>query len=96
MPFPVWFLIACSFFYFSFMFWRYSNTPMRYFTLRKSRTYADGPDELGVEDRSEFLRDINGYLDSINKQIKTRYRIGSLGFLIAGLTAILAGLSIWL
>lgn len=92
MPFPVWLLIAFAFFYFAFVFWQYSNTPLRPFTVR-----IKGEDSETVETDEEtagFVKDIEedvaGYINAANEIMSARYRIGAMGFVIAGLTAIVS------
>jgi hypothetical protein len=89
MPFSVWFFIALSFFWFSIVFWRYSRSPIRNFSLRQRDDFQEKDVEEN-ESLRKLLIDIEGYLDSINRANKTRYRISSLGFLIAGITAVLS------
>jgi hypothetical protein len=92
MPFPVWILIALAFFYFGLIFWGYSRMAIRPFRIRQREGGEEKTDiDLDKEPlTNEILQDFTGYLDSINTANKTRYRIGALGFFIAGLTAILS------
>lgn len=92
MPFPVWLLISFAFFYFAIIFWTYSKSPFRPFVVRFKADEAN-PDEINIERSAlaeEIQNDIDGYIKSTNEIIKTRYRIGALGFIIAGVTAIVA------
>ena len=92
MPFPVWLLIACAFFYFAFIFWQYSNTPLRPFTVRLKGEESESV--VSDEEKPEFVTkiedDIAGYINTANEIMSTRYRIGAMGFIIAGLTAIVS------
>jgi hypothetical protein len=92
MPFPVWILIAFAFFYFAFIFWQYSNTPLRQFTVRikGEDTENVAPDEEKAALISDIQEDIQGYIQAANEVMTTRYRIGAMGFIIAGLTAIVS------
>lgn len=97
MPFPVWLLIGFSFLYFSFIFWQYSKMPIRSFVFRPSRTGSATDDKAEQEETgepqtltTEAVLEFEGYLRSINHTIKTRFRIGAFGFLIAALGALIA------
>lgn len=92
MPFPVWLLIAFAFFYFAFIFWQYSNSPLRQFTVRIK---GEDPENKPLDDEraalvNDIQEDIQGYITAANLQMTTRYRIGAMGFVIAGLTAIVS------
>lgn len=92
MPFPVWLLIAGAFFYFAGIFWVYSKTPYRQFVVR-FKADEENPDEVDLERSAlaeEIQSDIDGFIQSTNEIIQTRYRIGAIGFIIAGLTAIIS------
>ena len=89
-----WLIAALIFFSFSFVFWHFGNDPIRSYTGRQ-QTEAKESDEGAFEDdptTSEFLREFDGYLESINKRNRFRYRIAAGGFIIAGLTALLLAL----
>jgi hypothetical protein len=92
MPFPVWLLIAFAFFYFAFVFWQYSNTPLRPFTVRLKGENPENPerDEEKTALVNEIQEDVAGYINAANEVICSRYRIGAVGFIIAGLTAIVS------
>lgn len=92
MPFPVWLLIAFAFFYFAFVFWQYSNTPLREFTVRIK---GEDPENTPIDEEKAALindiqEDIQGYVTAANEVMSARYRIGAMGFIIAGLTAIVS------
>ncbi|OGO17235.1 MAG: hypothetical protein A2Z14_01110 [Chloroflexi bacterium RBG_16_48_8] len=92
MPFPVWLLIAFAFFYFAFIFWQYANTPLRPFTVRIKGENPENPDS--DEEKKAMVNniqeDIQGYIKAANDVMTTRFRIGAMGFVIAGLTAIVS------
>jgi len=92
MPFPVWLLIALAFFYFAFIFWQYSNSPLRPFTVRIKGQDPENPtlDEEQKAMVDEIQKDVQGYIKAANDVMSTRYRIGAMGFVIAGLTAIIS------
>ncbi|HEY42586.1 MAG TPA: hypothetical protein G4O11_01250 [Anaerolineae bacterium] len=89
-----WLIAALIFFSFSFVFWHFGNDPIRSYANRHKSQEKET--DVGVlEDdptTSEFLREFDGYLESINQRNKFRYRIAAGGFLIAGLTALLLSL----
>jgi hypothetical protein len=89
-----WLIAALIFFSFSFVFWHFGNDQLRYYVDRQQSEAKDT--DVGVLDDDpttfEFLRDFEGYLDSINKRNRFRYRIAAGGFVIAGLTALLLSL----
>jgi hypothetical protein len=89
-----WLIAALIFFSFSFVFWHFGNDPIRSYTDRH-QTEAEESDAGAFEDdptTSEFLQEFDGYLESINKRNRFRYRIAAGGFIIAGLTALLLAL----
>jgi hypothetical protein len=92
MPFLVWIFIALAFFYFAFIFWQYSNTPLREFTVRIKGEDSENValDEEKMALITDVQEDIGGYINAANIQMSTRYRIGAMGFIIAGLTAIVS------
>ena len=85
-----WITLAVVFFYFTFVYWRYSNSPMRSFIFRDiEETQPDEGSESELSQLSdEFRRDFKGFLTSINKTNKVRYRVAAAGFLIAGINAL--------
>ena len=85
-----WITLAVVFFYFTFVYWRYSNSPMRSFIFRDiEETQPDEGSESELSQLSdEFRRDFKGFLPSINKTNKVRYRVAAAGFLIAGINAL--------
>jgi hypothetical protein len=92
MPFPVWLLIALAFFYFAFVFWQYSNTPLREFTVRIKGEDSENVDldEEKTALVNDIQEDIGGYINAANLQMTSRYRIGAMGFIIAGFTAVIS------
>jgi hypothetical protein len=92
MPYQTWLIVAIIFFYFAFVFWRFSNEPIRYFKFRrrseaKEDEKGDSEVELLPED---FLHDFEGYLEAINRLNKVRFRLSAGGFLVSGVTALVA------
>jgi hypothetical protein len=89
-----WLIAALIFFSFSFVFWHFGNDPIRSYTDRKLPEAKESDVEAFEDDpvTSEFLREFDGYLESINKRNRFRYRIAAGGFIIAGLTALLLAL----
>ena len=82
-----WITLTVVFFYFAFVYWRYSTSPMRSFIFRniEEAQQVEGGESVLPE---EFRRDLEGFLASIDKTNKTRYRVAAAGFLIAGINAL--------
>ena len=89
-----WLIAALIFFSFSFIFWHFGNDPIRSYTDRQQTDAKESDVDTLTDDPSvsEFLREFDGYLESINQRNRFRYRIAAGGFLIAGLTALLLAL----
>jgi len=90
-----WLIATLIFFYFSLIFWRFGNEPIRTFTTRqrseKEEAQASEPEYEVLA--SKFLGEFEGYLQSINDRNKFRYRLAAGGFLVAALTALLLALA---
>lgn len=85
----IWLLLALIFVYFAFAYWRYSSSPLRTFV---SRRRGEENSEIEISDVDEIERELEefkGYLESMNRSIQLRFRVGSIGFLIAAGSAIL-------
>jgi len=91
-----WLIAALIFFYFSLIFWRFGNEPIRTFAVRRrSETEEIQAGEAENEElTSKFLGEFEGYLQSINDRNKFRYRLAAGGFLISGLTSLLLALAL--
>lgn len=85
-----WITLTAVFFYFSFVYWRYSTSPMRSFIFRniEETQPVEGSESELSQLSDEFRGDLEGFLDSINKTNKVRYRVAAAGFLIAGINAL--------
>ena len=88
-----WLLVAMAFFWFGFIFWQYSNTPLRSFTVR---VRGDDPENSSLDEATtqiiaDIQEDLAGYVDTANEVMKMRFRIGAYGILVSGLAA-LAGM----
>lgn len=84
------------FFYYAIVFWNFSNKPLRFFTIRK-RYDQDGNEIVQYEGEGapiQFLKEFEGYLGSINKVNKFRFRIASVGFVMAGMGALLLAIAL--
>lgn len=85
----IWLLLALIFLYFAFVYWRYSSAPLRTFVSRR-RLEIDSEIEISdVDEIERELQEFKGYLDSMNRSIQLRFRVGAIGFLIAAGSAIL-------
>jgi hypothetical protein len=85
----IWLLLALIFIYFAFAYWRYSSSPLRTFI---SRRRVDQDSEIEISDLEEIereLKEFKGYLESMNRSIQLRFRVGAIAFLIAAGSAIL-------
>ena len=82
-----WITLTVVFFYFAFVYWRYSTSPMRSFIFRniEETQQAEGSESVLPE---EFRRDFEGFLASIDKTNKVRYRVAAAGFLVASINAL--------
>jgi hypothetical protein len=90
MVYFVWLPLTVIFFYFSLIFWRYSRTPIRPFIFRKRaedrQIEAEGITSESLSD--DLAQDIDGFVKSVNDTNRIRYRVAALGFLIAGVNAL--------
>lgn len=84
-------LFGLAFFYLAYTFWKYSNSPLRSFSSRR-RIPEDDPslDDAGglAREVEEELMEFEGYLGAMNAKIRTRFRVGAIGFLFASFTAL--------
>lgn len=87
-----WVIASLIFLCFMGIFWRFGSEPIRSFAIRK-RNELDEVDEATEKFRSAFLDDFEGYLASINRRNKFRYRIAAGGFFVAFLISLLLALS---
>ena len=90
MVYFVWLPLTVIFFYFTLIFWRYSRTPIRPFIFRK-RGEAQQSEAEGITPESlsdDLAEDIDGFVKSVNDTNRIRYRVAALGFLIAGVNAL--------
>lgn len=90
MAYFVWLPLTVIFFYFSIIFWRYSRTPIRPFIFRKrAEALQSEADDIPPESLSgDLTQDIDGFVKSVNDSNRIRYRVAALGFLIAGMNAL--------
>ncbi|UCF61056.1 MAG: hypothetical protein JSV37_15070 [Anaerolineaceae bacterium] len=90
MAYFVWLPLTVIFFYFSFIFWRYSRTPIRPFIFRKRGEARQIEVEGGASESlsDDLAQDIDGFVKSVNDTNRIRYRVAALGFLIAAVNAL--------
>jgi hypothetical protein len=90
MVYFVWLPLTVIFFYFSLIFWRYSRTPIRPFIFRKraETRQSEAAAVLSESLSDDLTQDIDGFVKSVNDTNKIRYRVAALGFLIAGVNAL--------
>ena len=85
----IWLLLAIIFVYYAFAYWRYSSSPLRTFVSRRRVDEDSAIDISDVDEIERELEEFKGYLESMNRSIQLRFRLGSIGFLIAAGSAIL-------
>ena len=90
------YIAALIFLCFSFLFWQFGNSPLRFFAVRQR--FEEEEEEFGDSEskkfREAFLKDFDGYLASINKRNKFRYWIAAGGFFLAALISVLLAISV--
>jgi hypothetical protein len=88
----IWLTIGLIFYYFSFVFFQYSRTPIRSFLIREGqKTVLESTTELGeLSSFKQLWSDFDRYLDSINSRNISRTRIAAIGFLLAGIASFIA------
>lgn len=87
----IWTLLGLIFLYMAYKFWGYSNLPLRSFSSRGRPTENDPSmdDAEGLaREVAEEIKEFEGYLGAMNAKIRTRFRAGSIGFLVASFTAL--------
>jgi hypothetical protein len=86
-----WIFLMVIFFYFTSLFWMYSNRPVRRFVFRSGWGVDDSDEEPDLgEDTAKFLEDLEGFVESTNRRISMRFRVGSVAFAIGGVLSIVA------
>jgi hypothetical protein len=91
-----WLVATMIFFYYAIIFWNFGKKPLRFFTIRK-RFDENGNEIIPYEGENaptQFLKEFEGYLGSINKNNKFRFRIASGGFIMAGFAALMLALAL--
>ncbi len=83
-----WLLAALIFLCFSIIFFSFGRDPIRSFAVRErfDDEEADSPGQKRID---AFLKDFDGYLESINARNRFRYYIAAGGFLVATLVSLL-------
>jgi hypothetical protein len=81
----VWLIFAALFFYFAYFHWQVAKKPFRPFQIRQMPA-----DPAAAQAIQENVRDFNNYLEGLNNQSKARNQSASMGFLIAGFTALIS------
>jgi hypothetical protein len=90
MAYLVWLPLTVIFLYFSLIFWRYSRTPIRPFIFRKRADQRQSEVDAVLSEplSDDLMQDIEGFVKSVNDTNRIRYRVAALGFLIAGINAL--------
>jgi len=85
----IWLLLTLIFIYFAYAYWRYSSAPLRTFISRRRPELESEEIVPEIEGMERELQEFKGYLESMNRSIQMRFRIGAIGFLIAAGSTIL-------
>ena len=88
--YPLWLFFAALFFYFAYVHWRQSSMDIRPFQFRQRDA---NPEPVGAEAEMstanmEFARDFNNYLTTVNTHNRSRHRAATIGYFVAGVTAL--------
>jgi hypothetical protein len=80
-----WLFMAVIFVYLAILFWIYSRSPVRPFIFRGARKSDEGELlEAQIEQvPDEIVKDMEGFVRSVNRTMQTRFRIGAISFFIA-------------
>lgn len=90
--YPIWLFLSAIFFYFAYVNWRQAQSSLRPFQFR----HRPGPEgEAGKEAEmdpviKDFVGDFNRYLDSVNDSNRRQRRATAVGFMIAGVVALVS------
>jgi hypothetical protein len=88
-----WVFASIIFIIFMVLFWAFGNDPLRTFAIRQ-RFEEDEADEEVKKFRDLFLKEFDGYLASINRRNKFRYRVAAGAFFAAFLTSLLLAVTL--
>ncbi|MGA9191955.1 MAG: hypothetical protein WBZ24_09500 [Anaerolineales bacterium] len=79
--YPIWILLAAMFFAFAYQHWRMAQSQARSFRLREVE---------GNEVIADFVHDFNQYIDSTTAIMRSQHRTAMVGYLVAGLLALVS------
>jgi len=80
--YPIWLVFAAVFFTFAYQHWRLSQQPVRPFRLREG--------EEANQALTDFVKDWNRYLETVNQTYLNKDRVAMLGYAVAGAVSIVA------
>jgi len=89
-----WLLAALIFLCFTVIFFGFGRDPIRSFAVRQRFEDEENVDSQSQKRIDAFLKDFDGYLQSINARNKFRYLIASGGFLVATLVCLLLAVAL--
>jgi hypothetical protein len=85
--YPIWFFFAAVFSYFAYVHWRLANTTIRPF---KARGLDEGKASEASGLISEFVRDFNSYLETVNSLNRGMNRNATVAFFVAAVVSVIA------
>lgn len=80
-----WLFMAVIFIYLAVLFWIYARSPVRPFIFRGARQSDEGELLEAQVDQipEEIVKDMDGFVRSVNRTVQTRFRIGAISLFIA-------------
>ena len=89
-----WLLAALIFLCFSVIFFSFGRDPIRSFAIRERFDEDENIESPSQKRIDAFLKDFDGYLESINARNRFRYYIAAGGFLVATLVCLLLAVAL--
>lgn len=83
--YPLWLIFAAVFFTFAYQHWRLGQQDVRPFRLREHEESGKAGEVI-----KDFVDDYNRYLEAVNDINRNRSRVAMVGYLVAGLLALLS------
>lgn len=97
--YPIWLFFAAFFFYYAYLHWREGGQQIRPFVIRQRDNPEAGSslDPMLAEANKQFVKEFNDYLKGVNGLSHSRHRAASVGYMLAGLIALISmGLMLFL
>jgi hypothetical protein len=89
-----WLLAALIFLCFSVIFFSFGRDPIRSFAVRERFDEDENVESQSQKRIEAFLKDFDGYLQSVNARNRFRYYIAAGGFLVATLVCLLLAVAL--